>query len=133
MTHSNVIVLAQDRVVSDTENSHSSYIPSAIFVQTLTYKTVTSDVGKSDRVDNIKNKMRVKEGTIPTQQRLTFRRSPTTTSSTGPRCTRVKLIGGVAVIVEEITNVFNMMSAQSQTALAADQVTTADLRQSVSR
>ena len=37
---------------------------------------------------------------------------------------------------EEITNVFNMMSAQlqqEQTALAAERVTTADLRQSMNR
>ena len=43
-----------------------------IWVKTLTGKTITLDVEKSDTVDNIKSRMQVKGGTIPDQQRLIF-------------------------------------------------------------
>ena len=47
-----------------------------------------------------------------------------------------KLKGGAAMTEEETANAFNMTSAQPQqvqTALAAEQVTTADFRQSMNR
>ena len=42
-----------------------------IFVKTLTGKKITFDVETYDTVDNIQSKIRVLEGTLPDEQRLT--------------------------------------------------------------
>ena len=99
----------------------------------------------SETVENIMGKIQVKEGTIRDQQRLTFSGKQLedermiSDCKVAHGCTLYAggdFTGGAAITTKEITNAANMMSSQLQhlqTALAAEQVTTADLRRSMTR
>ena len=158
MTHSNACALAQDCILSSIENSHASDIQHTfhnhgsgasiavhdIREKTWTGKTNTLDVETSDTVDNIKRKIQIKENALPDQRRLTYSGKqledermisdyniPHGSTSYG----NGRLKGGTTKSAEVITNALNMTSAQLQqvqTALAAEQVITADVRQNMS-
>ena len=98
-----------------------------------------------DVVCNTKNKIQLREGILLDQQRLTF--SGKQFEDERMICgyniiheselyTTGRLKGGATMSAEEITNALGVTSAQLQqvqTALAAEQATTADLRQHMNR